>query len=160
MRLLYTNPYLQGFFKSITNENNTESIVNDLSINLDDYTLFLNWYDDTIGVYPVWVCPYHTARDTFFVNKGEYAIDFGIGFAVSKQYDFNLLYNDPNKYKKMIDHKMYEMKRKKGLYSTTILTCDQFQELYNPDGVYDELKVKYDPYNKFPRLYDKICKNR
>ena len=154
MRLLDTNIITSKLLSWLMVD--SESIVNDLSIDTKYFTSFLKWYDDKINTYPVWICPYHTQRDTFFTEKDKYSIDFGIGFGVTKCNDVK---EDKSYYKKLIDNKMYEMKRKKGLYSTTTLNYDKFHDLYNPDKVYEKLKEKYDTNNRFPTLYDKICNN-
>ena len=51
------------------------------------------------------------------------------------------------------------MGRKKGLYSVTTLSKDQFQKLYNPEFIYEKLKNKYDKNGRFPLLCDKILHN-
>jgi len=137
----------------LKNNSNDESITNDLSVDLSNYKNFLNWFDDNIKTYPVWICPYKTLRTTFFEEKGKYEIDFGIGFGISKK---NSHKEDKDYYKKMIDSKMYDLKMIKGLYSQTKLPKDKFWELYGPYDDYKKLKNKYDYNNKFPDLYDKI----
>jgi len=132
--------------------NSRESIINDLGIKLDYLSNFLNWYDEHINVYPVWICPYKIQRNTdFFEEKGSLMVDFGIGFGVNKEKHND----DPNYYKKLIDNKMFELKAKKGLYSTTFLSEDDFWSLYGSKEKYINLKEKYDPYDRFYNLYQK-----
>jgi len=134
-----------------------ESIINDLGVNLDNLPNFLEWYDNNIEVYPVWICPYKIQRDTYFFEEkgsGSLMVDFGIGFGVNKKKDKN----DPNYYKKLIDKKMFDMKSKKGLYSTTFLSEEDFWTLYGPKEKFMQLKKKYDPLDRFYNLYEKSVK--
>lgn len=155
LRKLGQNPILNRIMSYITSRH-SESIVNDLSVDTKAFVEFLEWFDSNINVYPVWVCPYITLRDTFFLEKEHFGIDFGIGFGVSK---YTSVDDEPNKYRKMIDQKMFSMKRKKGLYPATFLEYEQFTLLYDDTNVYDTLKSKYDTNRIFPSLYDKVCKN-
>jgi hypothetical protein len=132
--------------------NSRESIINDLGVKLDNLQDFLNWYDEYITVYPVWICPYKIQRNThFFEEKGSLMVDFGIGFGVNKEKHNS----DPNYYKKIIDNKMFELKAKKGLYSTTFLSEDNFWLLYGSKEKYMNIKEKYDPHDRFYNLYQK-----
>jgi hypothetical protein len=154
LRQIDTHPLTKKLSSYFSNSKNSESIVNDLSIDTKQFPEFLEWYHKNINVYPVWICPYHTQRDTFFQKKDVYSIDFGIGFGVSKYSN-----HDKDYYKKMIDQKMFDMGRKKGLYSVTTLSKVQFQKLYNPEFIYEKLKNKYDKNGRFPLLCDKILYN-
>lgn len=132
--------------------NSRESIINDLGVSLDNLPDFLDWYDENIKVYPVWICPYRIHRDTyFFEEKGSLMVDFGIGFGVNKERHND----DPNYYKKIIDKKMFDLRAKKGLYSTTFLSEEEFWILYGPKEKYMKLKEKYDPEDRFYNLYEK-----
>ena len=138
----------------------TEIITNDLSIDLDNFVNFLNWYDNKLQVYPVWICPYICLKsNTFFNCNKKIRLDFGIGFGVEKKYDENHK-NDKNHYKKLIDKKMYDTKNTKGLYSNTFLSKKKFWKLYDSHKKYGLLKKKYDPQNRFYNLYEKAVKNK
>jgi len=144
-----------SLFKSIFGGSN-ESIVNDLGLTVDNFSEFLEWYDQEVGVYPVWVCPYQTTKDaTFFEKKGTFGIDFGIGFGVRKNHQEKESEDDPDHYKKMIDQKMFELKGRKGLYSSTFLTPEQFWSLYGSEDAFLELKQKYDPDERFYDIFEK-----
>jgi hypothetical protein len=143
--------------KFINNDDN-EIIVNDLGIETTHFTHFLQWYEKTIQVYPVWVCPYKTIRNTFFEKGGKYNVDFGIGFGTKKTYNKNIE-ADKNYYKKLIDKKMYSLQFKKGLYSNTFLNRKQFWQLYGPEDKYLQVKKKYDSKNRFYDLYQKVVGN-
>ena len=139
----------------IPKKNTLERIVNDLAIQLDNFTNFLNWYDQSICVYPTWICPYECKQNyPFFKCDNKLELDFGIGFGVKA-----VKKDDKNYYKKLIDDKMYKMKSIKGLYSDTFLSEQKFWELYDPFNKYNSLKIKYDPNNRFFNLYEKTVKN-
>lgn len=156
MRKLDANVVINLFLDYATANTHVESIVNDLSIDTKIFTSFLEWFDNSMNVYPVWICPYRTIRDTFFLQKDMYEIDFGVGFGVTKEVHEN---DEPHKHKKIIDQKMFEMKQKKGLYSTTYLSFENFQSLYDEKQTYNPLKSKYDTNKRFPTLYSKVCEN-
>ena len=135
--------------------NKRASIVNDLGIELEKLPEFLEWYDQEISVYPVWLCPVLTRSDTYFFEpKDKKIVDFGIGFGVNKENTTN----DPHAYEKLIDQKMAQMGARKGLYSNVFLTQEQFWDLYGPKEKYLKLKAKYDPNDRFYNLYQKtVC---
>lgn len=137
----------------------TENIGNDIAVNTTNFIEFFDWYNKTINVYPIWICPYSCSNksDVFFKCDHDFEIDFGIGFGVSKN---NQYQKDKNYYKKIIDAKLYDMKIKKGLYCTTFLSNKQLYELYDPSDKYPKLKKKYDTKNKLFSLSDKILKNK
>jgi len=161
----YIKPFLSSDKLKLLSENKLvrklvvscrgEGIANDLSLPIDGFLDFLDWYDGEIGVFPVWICPYKTLRDTAFKKSGHYAVDFGVGFGVQKAFDDNHRI-DKDYYRKKIDTKMYELKRVKGLYSQTFLTKEQFWELYGPKEDYTALKSKWDAKNMLVSLDDKI----
>ena len=154
LRLLEKNNIFGRFVKSSKPKN--ETIVNDISLDPENFKKFFLWYNEEVNVYPVWVCPYVTKRNTFFQKKGIFEIDFGIGFGVNKYNDTG----DKDYYKKLIDEKIASLGKKKGLYSQTFLSKDKFWEIYGPEDKYFEIKNKYDPNDKLIDFYSKIVRNK
>ena len=156
----YIRYSLKKYFNYNINNNKTyyENVPNDLSIPLNNFETFLNWFDENLGNYPVWICPYFVKNPyKFFENSKNLELDFGINFGHNM--GIKSYHKDRNYYKKLIDKKMYEMKKNKGLYPKTFLSEKQFWELYDKDNVYFELKNKYDPFNRFWNLFEKTVKS-
>ena len=80
LRILGQNNIISNLFSS-----KNESIINDLSVKLNQFTLFLSWYKQNLNVFPVWICPYRTIRDTFFKNQ--------IIIILILELDLEILYN-------------------------------------------------------------------
>ncbi len=133
-----------------------EKIVNDIGLPLHKVAPFLKWYDNAVGVYPVWICPYICINQaTLFPCDEEIYADFGTGFGVEKRTDKE----DKTYYKKLIDQKISELGLTKGLYSESFFEEKKFWELYDPNKKYEGLKQKYDRDNIFGNLYEKVVKN-
>jgi len=135
---------------------NKEKIVNDIGLPLQEVAPFLEWYDESVAVYPVWICPYICINQaTLFPCNEEIYADFGTGFGVKKRTDKE----DKNYYKKLIDKKISELNLTKGLYSESFFEEEKFWKLYDPNNQYTQLKREYDPENIFGNLYQKVVSN-
>ena len=135
---------------------NKEKIVNDIGLPLQEVAPFLEWYDESVAVYPVWICPYICINQaTLFPCDEEIYADFGMGFGVEKRTDKE----DKNYYKKLIDKKISELNITKGLYSESFFEEEKFWELYDPNNQYAQLKREYDPENIFGNLHQKVVRN-
>ena len=155
----YSKHFFKKYFnKKINNNKYYENVTNDLGISLNEFSTFLNWFNENLGNYPVWICPYFVKNPyNFFENSKNLELDFGINFGHNM--GVRSCHEDKNYYKKLIDKKMYEMKKNKGLYPKTFLNEKQFWELYDLGDVYFKLKNKYDPNNRFWNLYEKTVES-
>lgn len=135
----------------------TESVVQDVSIPIENCEKFLDFFHKNIGIKPIWICPFK---------------------AYDKRHDFNLFSHDPNTlyidfgfwdvipsdkqkgyYNKLIEKKVEELSGKKSLYSESYYKEDKFWQIYNKKE-YNKIKKKYDPTGNFTDLYTKCVKNK
>lgn len=102
------------------------------------------WLLDPIKT-PGWSSIYPMKRDVLYFNLGSYS------FAKKK----------PGKEKyhntKIMDEFCFDLEGIKMLYSTSFMSEDQFNNIYNMDHFY-ELKEKYDSQNLLPTLYERAVK--
>lgn len=131
-----------------------EHMVQDIGIPKNSVPEFMDWYDNEIGLYPIWLCPVSPTDQRFSTfatkSKGMY-LDFGM-FTMEGKPEHP---NDPWYYNKLIEAKLIELGGIKGLYSDNCYTPEQFNPLYNMH-VYNKMKKRMDPDNIFPHLYDKM----
>ena len=136
-----------------------EPIVQDVEIPSDRAAEFLTYFNDSIGITPVWLCPlkqrdpgvrwelYQLDPDTVYHN---------VGFWSSKV----LPDGEADGYwNRQIESKVSELGGRKSLYSTAFYNEDEFWTIYN-GAVYNVLKKSYDPESRFPNLYDKTVGRR
>lgn len=134
---------------------NKETIVQDIVIpceNVERYLEFLYDYilvDDNKEHY-IWLCPHHNYSSTFVPS-----IDNKLYIDVAQWGLFNSKYEDKWFYNKLIEKFCDILDGFKGLYSTVHYDRETFNKKYNGKA-YDELKLKYDPYNKIKGMYEKL----
>ncbi len=135
-----------------------EPVIQDVEIPVERLADFLDFFDDEIGISPVWLCPlrlrdtegwplYPMKPDRLYVNAGFWAtVPLG-----------------PNEvdgtHNRRIESKVTELGGHKSLYSTSYFDEDEFWMAY--DGVtYRKLKEAYDPNGRLPDLYSKCVRNQ
>ncbi len=131
-----------------------EYILQDLCIDLDKCSVFLEWYKDKIAVYPIWICPSDNQQDQgkypLHDFKCDYLVDIGI-YTGKKRESLDL---PSNYYNRLLEEKILELKGMKGLYSMSYFTENEFWSMYHKDR-YLEIKKSYDPKNVFPDIFTK-----
>ena len=142
-----------GFSKKGSSK--SERIIQDIGIPLKNSAQFLEWVQENIDVYPMWLCPIKPQDKpedgvTWNFHKEEYYCDIGI-FG-KKRTNFN-----PKEayYNKLIENKMLELEGNKCFYSDSYFTKDQFHKCMNMEQ-YNKIKSKYDEHNLFQNIYDKV----
>ncbi|MDR3642420.1 MAG: FAD-binding oxidoreductase [Candidatus Doudnabacteria bacterium] len=132
-----------------------EWVIQDVDIPLDNAPKFVEFFFREIGIKPVWVCPigsfdksvrfplYPLSPDKLYVNFG-----FWGPVRTDKEKGF---------YNKLVESKVSEFVGRKGLYSDSFYTEEDFWKIYNKPA-YDLLKQKYDPQGKLKNLYDKCVR--
>ena len=130
-------PYL-GF------DNDISDIVADILIPFENMRNFFRWYNEEVGLYPVYICPAKAGGKHTFWKKG-LACDFGIGYGVESDDDIGNA--------KKIEKKMLELGGNKMLYSKTRVSEDEFWSIYDKKA-YSVLRDKY--HSKFPDLFSKV----
>lgn len=133
---------------------NTESVIQDIDIPLENAAEYYQFFDREIGIRPVWVCPigvydpaarfplYPMDPDTRYVNFGHWDV-------VSTRRTL-----PEGHFNRLVEQKTSELKGIKSLYSDSYYTEDEFWKIYNRD-IYRSLKEKYDPDGHLKDLYQK-----
>ncbi len=154
MRMIDRNNALKslvGYFRG-----KRESIIQDVLIPVKEAPRFLKFFQQEIGIAPIWICPTHPLKRVSYdlypfdlcpLDPDTLYIDFG--FWDSKKTD-----REEGYYNKMIERKVRELKGFKSLYSSSFYTEEEFWQLYDHSR-YLQLKEKYDPQAHFKDLYQK-----
>ena len=137
-------PYIKKALPYVGVDNDISDIVADVLIPFPKMRTFYQWYQQHIGLYPVYICPAQSG-DNFSFWKKDLLCDFGIGYGIETD-------NAAAK-RNAIEHKMLELRGRKFLYSRTTMSEDNFWKLYNKDA-YMGLRKKY--HAKSPQWYDKV----
>jgi len=145
-----------------------ERIIQDVEVPVDRLAEFLAWFDDAVGMRPVWLCPlrlrasargaaasgsrrpwptYPLERDTTYVNAG-----FWGGVRVGPAADQSPL-------NRAIERQVHALGGHKSLYSEAFYDPDTFDRLYGGPNL-RAVKARYDPDNRLTSLYDKSVRRR
>ncbi len=131
-----------------------ETIIQDLGIPKAHLPEFFEWYDTTIGSYPIWLCPIAPTDGRFplfTIKCDSFSLDFGIfnGLNMPQHPD------DPNYYNKLIEAWLLEHGGIKAFYSKNCWSKDAYKKVFDGD-TYDKMKTLLDPDNRNPDLYTKM----
>jgi FAD/FMN-containing dehydrogenase len=129
-----------------------ESVIQDVEIPVQNAAEFLKFFQEEIGITPVWMCPTQpfsngATYDLYTMRPKTLYINFGFWDAVKTGREDGYL-------NKKIESIVERLHGKKSLYSTSYYSEKKFRELYNGDA-YDKLKRRYDAHKRFKTLYDK-----
>ncbi|MDP1604099.1 MAG: FAD-binding oxidoreductase [Legionella sp.] len=130
----------------------TESVIQDVQIPIEKSAEFLSFFEEKIGIKPIWICPTMPYRrdinfDLYTMDPDCLYINFGFwDLKPSKEYE--------GYYNRLIEKKVAEFSGKKSLYSTIYYPEQEFWTIYNKKS-YDTLKQKYDAGRRLRSLYEK-----
>lgn len=132
-----------------------ESVIQDISIPVENGKRFLEWFHSEIGIKPIWVCPTRCRNevgsfDFCPLEKGKLYFDFGF-------WDSLISDHEPGYFNRKLEALTKRMHGFKSLYSTSYYTEDEFWQLYDRVS-YERLKMKYDPEGNFRTLFEKCTK--
>ncbi len=135
-----------------------ERVVQDVEIPVERLEEFLAWFDDEVGMRPVWMCPLKLRGDrawpTYPLAAGVTYVNVGFWGAVhvgpaAPDAPLN----------RAIEAKVHELGGHKSLYSEAFYDRATFDELYDGANL-AAVKQRYDPDDRFTSLYDKAVKRR
>lgn len=130
-----------------------EPVIQDVEIPVDRLAEFLEFFQERIGISPVWLCPVRL-RDQqgwplYPMDPGTLYVNVGFWSSVP------LRAGEPmGTYNRAIEQAVSALDGHKSLYSTSYYDEDEFWRLYNRP-VHERLKERYDPEGRLPGLYDK-----
>ena len=139
-----------------------ERVIQDIEVPTAGLPEFLRWFDESIGMRPVWLCPlrlldegdgarewplYPLERGLTYVNVGFWGtVSIADGDADG----------DRNR---RIEAKVHELGGHKSLYSDSYYDRATFDELYGGEA-WAKVKTIYDPAGRLTGLYEKAVTNR
>jgi FAD/FMN-containing dehydrogenase len=132
-----------------------EWVIQDVDIPMENVLDFFGFFFREIGIKPVWVCPICTYDKTskfslYPLDPEKLYVNFGFWGSVRAG-------AGEGYYNKLVEAKVSELSGRKGLYSDSFYTPEEFWKIYD-QGAYNALKQKYDPEQKLKNLYDKCVK--
>ena len=133
-----------------------ERVIQDIEVPVDQLPEFLEWFDEVVGMRPVWLCPCRALRDwpTYPLAPDRLYVNVGFWGTVHRGPD--ALEGPLNR---AIEAKVHELGGHKSLYSEAFYDRETFDELYDGANL-AAVKGRYDPDNRLTSLYDKAVKRQ
>jgi FAD/FMN-containing dehydrogenase len=142
----------------------SERVVQDVEIPVDRLASFLAWFDEHVGMRPVWLCPLRlrephgpgsaTRWPLYPLDPGTTYVNVGFWGTVPRP--SGAVEGDLNR---AIEDAVAEHGGHKSLYSDAYYDHDTFDALYNGSHLV-EVSKKYDPDQRLTDLYDKVVRRR
>ncbi|CAI9407218.1 FAD-binding oxidoreductase [Nocardioides sp. T2.26MG-1] len=133
-----------------------ERVIQDVEVPVDRLPDFLDWFDDEVGMRPVWLCPLVAKRawPTYPLAPGEVYVNVGFWGTVHVGPEAP---EGPRN--RAIERRVHELGGHKSLYSEAFYDQQTFDRLYDGDNL-ATVKGRYDPQDRLTSLYDKAVKKR
>ena len=133
-----------------------ERVVQDIEVPVGNLADFLDWFDDEVGMRPVWLCPLVARQKwpSYPLEPGKVYVNAGFWGTVHVGPD---AVNGPRN--RAIEAKVHELGGHKSLYSEAFYDRETFDALYDGRNL-AAVKAKYDPQDRLTSLYDKAVKKR
>jgi FAD/FMN-containing dehydrogenase len=133
-----------------------ERVVQDIAVPLERLPDFLTWFDDEIGMRPVWLCPLVAEKSwpLYPLEPGKPYVNVGFWGTVHVGPE---AVDAPRN--RAIEAKVHELDGHKSLYSEAFYDEETFAALYNTDHL-AVVRERYDPDGRLTNLYDKAVKRR
>ena len=136
-----------------------ERVVQDIEVPVDRLPEFLAWFDERVGMRPVWLCPLRlrepdgpgSARTwpSYPLRAGTTYVNVGFWGTVHVGPDAS---RGPTN--RAVEEKVHELGGHKSLYSEAFYDRETFDQLYNGDNL-ARVKQRYDPGSRLSTLYEK-----
>jgi len=133
-----------------------ERVIQDIEVPVANLPAFLDWFDDAVGMRPVWLCPLVSKREwaSYPLEPGDVYVNVGFWGTVHVGPDAP---NGPRN--RAIEQKVLELDGHKSLYSEAFYDRETFDKLYGGANL-AAVKGRYDPQDRLTTLYDKAVKRR
>ena len=133
-----------------------ERVVQDIEIPVASLPEFLDWFDDAVGMRPVWLCPLvaHESWPSYPLPAGQVFVNVGFWGAVPTGPDASQAPHN-----RAIEAKVHALAGHKSLYSEAYYDPATFDALYNGANL-ATVKKRYDPEVRLPTLYEKAVGRR
>lgn len=133
-----------------------ERVVQDVEVPVERLGEFLAWFDEEIGMRPVWLCPLVSTRawPLYPLEPGRLYVNIGFWGTVHVGPEAG---DAPRN--RAIEAKVHELGGHKSLYSDAFYDPETFDALYNTTHL-AAVKRQFDPDDRLTTLYDKAVKSR
>ncbi len=133
-----------------------ERVIQDVEVPLERLAEFLAWFDDEVGMRPVWLCPLTTRRawPTYPLRDDQTYVNVGFWGTVHVGPDA-----PDGPVNRAVEQRVHELGGHKSLYSEAFYDKDTFEELYDGANL-AAVKHRYDPEDRLTTLYDKAVRRR
>lgn len=133
-----------------------ERVIQDVEVPVERLGEFLDWFDEAVGMRPVWLCPLVSGRDwpTYPLAPGTTYVNVGFWGTVHVGPDAP---DGPRN--RAIEARVHELGGHKSLYSEAFYDPETFDQLYDGANL-AAVKRRYDPDDRLTSLYDKAVKRR
>jgi FAD/FMN-containing dehydrogenase len=133
-----------------------ERVIQDIEVPVENLPAFLEWFDEEIGMRPVWMCPLVVGRrwPSYPLEAKRTYVNCGFWGTVHVGPD---AVNAPKN--RAIEAKVHELDGHKSLYSEAFYDEHTFNELYDGANL-AAVKATYDPQGRLTSLYDKVVRRR
>jgi FAD/FMN-containing dehydrogenase len=135
-----------------------ERVIQDIEVTVDRLPAFLDWFDEAVGMRPVWLCPLRLRGDkdwpSYPLTRGATYVNAGFwGTVPIAPGDSD---GDKNR---AVEAKVHELGGHKSLYSDAYYDRQTFDSLYNTTNL-QHVKDTYDPEDRLTGLYEKAVRHR
>jgi FAD/FMN-containing dehydrogenase len=133
-----------------------ERVIQDIEVPVDRVAEFLRWFDDRVGMRPVWLCPLRASRSwpSYPLEPGASYVNVGFWGTVSIA--AGALDGDVNR---AIEAEVTSLGGHKSLYSDAYYDRETFDRLYGVANL-TRVKKKTDPEDRLLGLYEKAVNRR
>jgi FAD/FMN-containing dehydrogenase len=133
-----------------------ERVVQDVEVPAERLGDFLEWFDEAIGMRPVWLCPLRSTRawPSYPLEPGRTYVNAGFWGTVNVGPE-----RDEAPRNRAIEMKVHQLDGHKSLYSDAFYDRETFDRLYDGENL-ARVKLRYDPDERLTTLYDKVAKRR
>jgi len=133
-----------------------ERVIQDIEVPVENLPDFLDWFDEAVGMRPVWLCPLVARHDwpSYPLRPGKTYVNVGFWGAVPTGPDAP---NAPHN--RAIEAKVHELGGHKSLYSEAFYDRETFDQLYGGANL-AVVKQTYDPHDRLISLYEKAVTRR
>ena len=136
-----------------------ERVIQDIEVPVDRLGDFLDWFDDEVGMRPVWLCPLRLREQSpvwpsYPLRQGTTYVNVGFWGAVPVGPDA-----DQGPLNRAIEAQVHELDGHKSLYSESFYDPATFDALYDGANL-AAVKKRYDPDDRLMTLYDKAVRRR
>jgi FAD/FMN-containing dehydrogenase len=133
-----------------------EAVIQDVEVPVERLPEFLAWFDQRVGMRPVWLCPVVAQRawPSYPLEPGVTFVNIGFWGTVHvgpEAADAPL--------NRAIEEKMLELGGHKSLYSEAFYDPETFDRLYDGPNL-ARVKATHDPDNRLTTLYDKAVRRQ